>query len=60
MDITMGPAMANNLYHIEVVRSQLTRNIGTLFGEVKDEIGLAFDEYIGQTDGMCKLYLKHA
>ena len=48
----LGPAMAMNHYHTGVVRSQLTRNIGALFGNVKEEIDLAFDEYIGHPDGM--------
>ena len=38
-------------YHIPVIRGQLTRNLGNLFSDLRDEIVLAFDENIPQTEG---------
>ena len=34
------------MYHVPIVRSQLTRNIGALFDGIKEEIVLGFDESI--------------
>lgn len=37
-----------------VIRSQLTRNIGMLYSEIRDEIVTAFDEILGlKDDGEC-------
>ena len=46
----MGPELFHNTYHIEVVRSHLTRNLGTLYPEIRDEIRLAFDEVLDLRD----------
>ncbi|PCH36973.1 cytochrome P450 [Wolfiporia cocos MD-104 SS10] len=43
---TLGENVHNNPYHIPIVRSQLTRNIGALFSEICDEIVAAFDDEI--------------
>ncbi|KAI5118158.1 hypothetical protein M0805_005780 [Coniferiporia weirii] len=43
---TLGELVAKNQYHIPIVRSQLTRNIGTLFDEIKDEVVCAFEDSI--------------
>ena len=47
----MGPSTANNLYHVPVIRNTLTRNLGTLSGEIYDEICNAFAHCIPATDG---------
>ncbi len=48
---TLGPAIAHNTYHIPLVRGQLTRNIGALFPEIRDEIVAAFGDAIPAGDG---------
>ncbi|KAH9975528.1 cytochrome P450 [Lactifluus volemus] len=37
-------------YHVDVVRSKLTRNITAVFGEVREELVLAFDDMIQSRD----------
>ncbi|KAH9975527.1 cytochrome P450 [Lactifluus volemus] len=37
-------------YHVDVVRSKLTRNITATFGEVREELVLAFDDLIQTRD----------
>ena len=46
----MGPELFHNPYHNEIVRSHLTRNLGTLYPEIRDEICLAFDEVLDLRD----------
>ncbi|KAJ3480751.1 hypothetical protein NLI96_g8124 [Meripilus lineatus] len=46
IDHTLGPEIHHNSYHIPIIRSQLTRNIGAVFSAVKDELSLAFNEII--------------
>ncbi|KAJ7499254.1 cytochrome P450 [Mycena latifolia] len=43
---TMGWGIENNPYHAGVVRTSMTRNLGTLFPEVRDEIVTAFDDIL--------------
>ena len=50
-DWIFGPQTRNGRYHIPIVRSQLTRNLGNMFSDLRDEIMLAFDEYIPPTEG---------
>ncbi|KNZ80774.1 Ent-kaurene oxidase [Termitomyces sp. J132] len=47
---TMGPEVFYSSYHVEVVRSPLTRNLVARFPDVQDEIQSAFKEYIPQTE----------
>lgn len=51
LEYTMGRSTANNLYHVPVIRNTLTRNLGTLSGEIYDEICNAFAHCIPATDG---------
>lgn len=46
----MGFELYQNPYHINVMRSQLTRNIGVLYPELRDEIITAFDEILDLKD----------
>ncbi|KAG6885315.1 hypothetical protein C0993_003292 [Termitomyces sp. T159_Od127] len=45
----MGPEAFHDSYHVEVVRSSLTRNLVARFPDVQDEIRSAFEELIPQT-----------
>ncbi|KAF8524847.1 cytochrome P450 [Hysterangium stoloniferum] len=49
-DYTLGPNVQANPYHISIVRSQLTRNLGTLYPALKEEIVLAVEDLIPLTD----------
>ena len=42
----MGPEIHHNPYHIPIVGIQLTRNIGTLYPEIREEIVAAFDDVL--------------
>lgn len=42
----MGPAIAQNPYHIPIVRQQLTRNLAALFPSVREELAQAFRDNI--------------
>ena len=46
----MGPELLHNTYHVEVVRSQLTQNLGRLYPEIRDEVIIAFDEVLDLED----------
>ncbi|KAL5480959.1 hypothetical protein ACEPAI_9900 [Sanghuangporus weigelae] len=43
---TMGPLIYGNHYHVDLVRSQLTRNLEALYDEIYDEIVQAFEDNI--------------
>ncbi|KAF7367750.1 hypothetical protein MSAN_00838900 [Mycena sanguinolenta] len=43
---TMGREIAENHYHLDVVRTTLTRNLHNCFPDVRDEIICAFDEVL--------------
>jgi cytochrome P450 len=43
---TMGHEIHHNPYPIPIVRSQLTRNLGALCLEIRDEIATAFDDVL--------------
>jgi hypothetical protein len=43
---TLGDEVHDIPYHIAVVRSQLTRNIGKMYPEIRDEVVTAFDEVL--------------
>ncbi|KAF9235149.1 cytochrome P450 [Melanogaster broomeanus] len=40
----VGPEMFHNPWHIPIVRSQLTRNLGTLYPDIRDEVVTTFEE----------------
>jgi len=43
---TLGPNVHRNPYHIQVIRLQLTRNLGALYPILRDEIVTAFEEIL--------------
>ncbi|KAI0066399.1 cytochrome P450 [Artomyces pyxidatus] len=43
---TMGKELEEDAYHISVIRSQLTRNLGVLFDNMRDELVAAFEDMI--------------
>jgi hypothetical protein len=43
---TLGDEVHDIPYHIPVIRSQLTRNIGKMYPEIRDEVVTAFDEVL--------------
>jgi len=45
-DWTMGLDISKNPYHVQVIRGQLTRNLGRCFPEVRDEIVNAFNDVL--------------
>ncbi|KAF9235150.1 cytochrome P450 [Melanogaster broomeanus] len=42
----VGPEMFRDAYHIPIVRSRLTRNLGTLYPDIRDEVSTAFEEIL--------------
>ena len=46
VDYTLGPEVLQNPYHISLIRSRLTRNLDTLYPEIRDEITIAFDDVL--------------
>ena len=47
----MGPEIAEDSWHTELIRSHLTKQLDSLFPIVRDEVTAAFDEHIGNPDG---------
>ena len=47
----MGRLFIESNYHVAILRSQLTRNIGVLLGDLIDEIDFGFREYVGINKG---------
>ncbi|KAM6489258.1 Cytochrome P450 [Amanita muscaria] len=45
-DLTLGPDLFDDPFHLEIVRGPLTRNIGAKLADVQDEIIAAFDDFI--------------
>jgi cytochrome P450 len=45
-DYTLGPAARVDPYHVDVIRSPLTRNLGARFHDIRDEIEAAFADEI--------------
>lgn len=50
MDWTFGTEVMRNPWHIPLIRSNLTRNLGVLFPDVREELMMAFDECIPPTE----------
>ncbi|KIK77861.1 hypothetical protein PAXRUDRAFT_775722 [Paxillus rubicundulus Ve08.2h10] len=44
LDHMLGRDMHDNPYHIAIIRSQLTRNLGTLCPDIRDEVVTALEE----------------
>ncbi|KAG9310148.1 cytochrome P450 [Chiua virens] len=53
-EYTLGPSIYHNPYHVEAVRSRLTRSLGTLYPEIRDEISVAFEEVLDLRDNEWK------
>jgi hypothetical protein len=51
MDIHLPHILVSTLdqYHVPVIRNQLTKSLGVLFPQIRDEIIQAFDENIPLT-----------
>ncbi|KAF8155335.1 cytochrome P450 [Mycena galopus ATCC 62051] len=47
VDYTLGSGFVTNPYHVRVIQSSLTRNIGARFEDIHDEIATAFQDEIG-------------
>ncbi|KIJ12301.1 hypothetical protein PAXINDRAFT_14916 [Paxillus involutus ATCC 200175] len=43
-EYTLGHSVHHNPYHFSIIRSQLTRNLGILYPDIRDEIVTAFEE----------------
>ena len=56
MMFTMGGEVFSSSYHVEVVRSPLTRNLVARFPDINDEIKSDFEEYVPQTEGQKKAF----
>lgn len=54
---TLGEGFIRSLYHNNVIRGSLTRNIATHLPQVRDEIACAFNEEIPITSGMLPCFL---
>ncbi|CAK5271274.1 unnamed protein product [Mycena citricolor] len=52
---TQGHELLDNPYHIATVRTSLTRNLGRIFPEVRDEIECAFDDVFALPEDDWKL-----
>ncbi|KZT08277.1 cytochrome P450 [Laetiporus sulphureus 93-53] len=46
IEYTLGPNVHHNPYHIPLIQSQLTRNIGRVFPEIMDEVVSAFNDEV--------------
>lgn len=57
-DYTLGVKIRLETFHISVVRTPLTRNLGYRFPDIKDEIITAFAELIPPTTGIDPLNLE--
>lgn len=59
-DYTMGKEVQINRYHIPVMRSQLTRNIGALSSTIRDEIVTSLQEILAlKDDGEWFIFCQH-
>lgn len=56
MDYTMGPELHFDQYHVDVVKSSLTRSLVERFSDVQDEIASAFRELVPVTEGMLEVH----
>lgn len=45
-DYTLGREVLQNPYHVSILRSQLTRSLGVLYPEIRDEIITTFDDVL--------------
>ena len=45
-DYTLGSDVLHYRFLVPIVKAQLTRNIGALYSEIRDEISTAFDDVL--------------
>jgi hypothetical protein len=51
-DYTISPKLREDFFHVNVVRGQMTRNIGNGFPHLLDELDKAFDDLLrGENEG---------
>ncbi|TDL22833.1 cytochrome P450 [Rickenella mellea] len=50
MGYTMGQELIDNSYHVAIIRTQLTRNLSSVFPQVRNEIVHSFQDLIPLTD----------
>jgi cytochrome P450 len=55
LDYTFGPGVHTDPYHVLIVRNEVTKNLGVLFPQIRDEIVRAFDENIPSTSDWIKV-----
>ncbi|KAJ8508407.1 hypothetical protein ONZ45_g9315 [Pleurotus djamor] len=53
---TFGKDVSHNHYHVDVIRTSLTRNLAGKFPEARDEIIAAFNDNIPKTEGILGIY----
>lgn len=41
---TLSPAILHDMYHNSILRSQLTRNLGAVYPDIRNELVIAFEE----------------
>ncbi|KIK97710.1 hypothetical protein PAXRUDRAFT_198861 [Paxillus rubicundulus Ve08.2h10] len=54
IEYTLGHDIHHNPFHIPIIRSQLTRNLGILYPDIRDEIVTAFQETLDLQDNEWK------
>lgn len=55
VEFTLGPSVLHNPYHIPIIRSTLTRNLGAVFPDVREELADAFNHEIPPGDEWVKV-----
>ncbi|KAF8844182.1 cytochrome P450 [Paxillus ammoniavirescens] len=53
-EYTLGHDIHYNPFHIPIIRSQLTRNLGILYPDIRDEVVVAFEETLDLQDNEWK------
>ncbi|KAF8574243.1 cytochrome P450 [Ramaria rubella] len=51
----LGPTIGTNPYHLEIIRTQMARNLGNLFPDLHDEVVNAFEDNIPVTGEWTKI-----
>jgi len=54
LEFTLGPSVLHNPYHIPIIRTTLTRNLGAVFPDVREEMADAFNDIIPPGDEWIK------
>ncbi|KIK55510.1 hypothetical protein GYMLUDRAFT_62472 [Collybiopsis luxurians FD-317 M1] len=59
VDYTLTKQVASDPYHVAIVRTPLTRNIAAGFGEIREEMELAFAEYLAVVKNGARRTFEH-